>query len=70
MGNHLEHATNRHFQISYWVPEYRNLLPENPTVKDEMHQVVFMFPYEDLLKDYEEIAKIRYGYFRLGLRFP
>ena len=70
MGNKQEHDTNRHYQVKCWSPSFRNNLPVNYTVKDELRLVAKMMVYDTLKEAYEEEAKIQWGWRKLGLCFP
>ena len=53
-----------------WFPEFRDTLPPNPTVQDEMRNVLRYIYYDSLKQTYDEENKVSYGYFKLGRTFP
>ena len=53
-----------------WFPDYRDSLPTNPTVKDELRNVVWRIGHTSLSQTYDEIAKIQWAFFKLGYTFP
>ena len=53
-----------------WFPSYRECLPENFTVKDEMRLVVYYIGHDSLHQTYDETPKIEYAWRKLGLMFP
>ena len=70
MGNKQEHETNRHFQIMAWFPEYEDALPKNPTIKDEMRNVVWHIGYDSLKQTYDEIPKLSWAFRKIKKYFP
>ena len=52
-----------------WFPEYRDSLPTNPKVQDELRNVVWYIGHDSLKQTYDEHTKIIQAYQKLGIQF-